>query len=678
MKKKTTKKKPLSKLHIPKITIHKNSKLDRERFGTFPLEHYSYSSFVKFGANPIMFKINNINGDILDTTSSASSVLGKACHKALQAYLGGDPDYPTPADDGEAIVHGHNVGHEYLKNYSDGFIEYTATIPNRQVLNEKYAFSYFGYIKEFNAKKEIKEVVSVEQEMKYKIDIEGREMPIPLKGYIDVLYLDHKDRLKIRDHKFSATHSNPDKVDGQKLVQAAFNFFLAYAYTGQIPYSITFAEFKTSENKVKDKPQTQNYEIVFAENPLIFDLFYRLYEDITNGILGKMVFVPNMTTMYDNEVALLAYIHRLDVDESKAIAFKEMQVDNVTDFLKKKIQKDGAMKQYLETVSKKFISATNLNYKEMTIQERIKMKLAEHGLGLEFHSEVKGSSITLYRFEPSIGLKMSKIDLYARDIEQVVEVSNIRVLAPIKDSGLIGFEVPNKVRTYPGLPEFNGYNIAVGETITGEVRRYDIRTAPHMLVAGSTGTGKSVWLNNLITQLINTENSEIHLFDPKEVELSHFEGKNNVVEYQSNHKKIVASIQKLVKEMNNRYKIMKDAKVKSIKDLPTMKYKFVVIDEYADLAISTANGVEDAIQMLAQKGRACGIHLIVATQRASTKIINGDIKTNFPVKVVFKMAKEIDSRVMLDESGAEKLLGNGDMLFYGDKGVERLQGYFTE
>ncbi len=618
-----------------------------------------------------MFKINIINRDYIDSTSSVSTVLGKACHKALQAYLGGDKNHPTPADEGEAIKHGHDIGLEYLQNYSDGFIEFNGKIPNRQVLQEKYAFCYFGYIKDFDFKNEVKEIVSVEQEMKYTVEVNGKLLPIPLKGYIDLLYKDHSDKLKIRDHKFTGAYSSEDKIDGGKLIQGVFNYFLAYAHTGIAPYSIVFAEFKTTENRDKTR-QTKEFEIVFDESSLPFDLFYRLYADITDALLGKQVYVPNFNAMWDNEVAILAYIHRLDDDEERARAFKELKVDNITDFLKKKIQKTGSMKKYLDTVSSRFVSGATLNYKTMTIPEKIKMKLAEHGLGVEFFDMIKGNSITLYRFEPSIGLKMSKIEAYAKDIEQVVEVSNIRLLCPIRDSGLIGFEVPNAVRTFPEMKKTDsGFNLHIGVDILGKDRLFDIRQAPHLLVSGSTGSGKSHWLNIIIEQLLKIPEVELHLFDPKQVELAHFE--KQVTEYSDDPRTIGIALRRLIKEMNTRYKEMKKAGVKNIDQLPEMKYKFVVIDEFADLNMNGEVGV--SIQRLAQKGRACGIHLIIATQRASTKVISGDTKINFPARVVFKMAKEVDSRVMLDEAGAEKLLGRGDMLFLADQGVERLQGY---
>lgn len=664
----------MAKLTVPVVTKRgaKEQGLTGE-FSNFPVNHYSYSSFTKFGSDPFMFKVNYINGDQIETTSRPSNVIGKTMHKALEVYLGGNDDVPTPADDGEAIKVAHEYGLNYLNGYSDGFIEYNKTgVTNREKLNEKFAFTFFGYIKEFNYKKYVKELVLVEKMLKHKIQIGDKLLPIPLKGSADLVYIDMKDRLIIEDHKFSDRYSDEDKIDGAKLIQSAFNYFLVYAETGIKPYSMVFSEFKTIRN-ADGSPQIKKFEIVFEEHPLVFELFYRYYQDVTDALLGKQVYVPNVYAMFDKEVSLLAYIHRLDQDEEREKAFKKDKVNNITDFLKKRIQKDGAMKQYLETVTAKFVSAETLNYKNMTTEEKIKMKLAEHGLAVEFDSKVQGNSVELYRYEPSIGLKMSKIASYVKDIEQVVQKSGIRVLAPIPNSGLIGFEVPLDERTFPTLPSVKGFELAIGQTVMGKARRFDIRQAPHMLVAGSSGSGKSVFLNGIIQQLLQIPRVELHLFDPKQVELIGFEGHKKVVEYQSHHASIATSLELLVEEMERRYTELKDAGAKNIEGVLDMRYKFVIIDEFADLGMKTHVG--SLIQLLAQKGRACGIHLIIATQRASTSVISGDIKVNFPTRAVFRMSKSIDSRVMLDEDGAERLLGKGDMLFASDAGVERLQGF---
>ena len=621
-----------------------------------------------------MFKVNYINGDRIETTTSPSAVLGQSCHKALQAYLGGHPDFPTPADEGEAIQLGHDVGLKFLQEFPEGFIEYNTVIGNREKLMERYAFAYFGYIKESNYRNEVKETLIVEKGLKHKVSVDGRVLPVPLKGFPDIVYRDHEGRICIDDHKWTSRYSPEEAIDGEKLIQAVFLFYLVAAELGELPYKVKFREFKFIPNADKSK-QTKEFEIIYSDTPLAFDFFFRFYEDVTDALMGKAVFVPNIKAMYDKEVSILAYIHRLDIDEERARKFKEAQVDNITDFLKMRIQNDGNMKKYLDTVATKFISAKTMNYKDKPIEVRIKMKLAEHGMGLEFDSKVVGGSVTLYRYEPSIGLKMSKIEAYSKDIEQVIGISGIRILAPIPHSDLVGFEIPNENRRFPPVPINKGtFEIAIGETVDGKEKRFDIRNAPHMLVAGSTGSGKSVFLNSTIKQLLTVPEVDFHLFDPKQIELFQFDGHPKVKEYLHNPKSISIALEALVEEMENRYSKMQKAKARHISEMK-MKYKIVVIDEYADL--SMRGGVEGNIQLLAQKGRACGIHLIIATQRASTKVINGDIKVNFPVKAVFKMSKGVDSRVMLDEEGAEKLLGKGDMLFLGENGLERLQGYLS-
>lgn len=655
-----------------------------------------------------MFKVNNINGDQIETTTSPSNVIGRAVHQALQTYFGGG-EKPRPADEGDAIKAGHEVGIEFLKGFSDGLIEYNERFKNRAKIDEKYAFAFFGYLKELGFADDVKEILLVEKMLKYKIIADGQELPIPLKGSADLVYRDKENRIIIRDHKFTSKYSDEDAIDGAKLIQAAVNYFLVYAELGEAPYSMIYEEFKITENQDKSK-QTREFEIIFSKHPLVFDFFYRFYDDLTNALLGHQVYVPNLYAIFDREVSILAYIHRLDIDEEREKAFRKMKVDNVTDFLKKKIQKDGAMKKYFETVSSKFISSKTLNYASMTTEERIKMKLAEHGIALDFHSKIEGGSVTLYRYEPSVGLKMSKIEGYAKDIEQVVEMSGIRVLAPIPNSGLVGFEVPNKDRSFPGAsPANNTFEVPVGVNLLGETVTLDIREAPHILIAGTTGSGKSVCMTNMIENMLNIPNSEVHLIDPKMVELAPFA--DRAASYSEDIEAIKEKLAAFVAEMDIRYKCLQLKKARNIYGLPeghTMRHMFIFIDEFADLTMqdkhqrqkagkqstvkvtkaknvqlterSTAGvdaSIEDMIVRLAQKGRAAGMHIVMATQRPSVDVISGVIKANFPTRIAFRTASVIDSIVIIDQPGAEKLLGKGDMLLLNPalNGLERLQGF---
>ena len=670
--KKPTKIKP--NLKLPQIIKSLN---DHKTIENFPLKHYSYSTFVKFSTNPIMFKINYINGDRIDSTRNVSGVIGNAFHSAMDVFYAKFKD-----NEQDAIKQGLEVGMEYLTEYNDGFIEYSSVVETKQKAQDIFAFAFSSYVQE--KKQEDFELISTEEEILTGVNVEWNgkqiELPVPLKGRLDKL-IRKNGRLVITDYKTCRAFSDPDKIDGSKILQAVQYYFLVYAKYGEAPYSMIFEELKLTKNR-DGSPQIKEYEMVYEENDQFFDFYFRFYDDITRAINGEAVFVPNINDFFDNEVAMIAYIHRLDVPEQQAKLMKELRVNNITDLLKAKIQYAGNMRKLLKSVEEKFIQAKNINYESMEIQEKIQTKLMEHGMLIKFDSKIEGLSIDQYRYNPSIGLKMSRIKTYVADIEQVVGVSGIRILAPIPNTSFIGFEIPRKNRSFPeSKPVNNGFSLAMGVDIMGSTYEFDVRKAPHLLIAGATGSGKSVFLNSIISQLSTIKNVDLHLFDPKMVELSRFQ--KNAVEYHSDIEGVWMAISDLVVEMNNRYQILSKAGCRNIEEYGKMNYKFVVIDEFGDLIISKVKDgktnlsaeIEKNILLLAQKARACGIHLIIATQRPSTDIVTGSIKANFPTKVAFRTAKETDSRVLLDESGAEKLLGKGDMIFSSDDGQIRLQGF---
>lgn len=639
----------------------------------FPLKYISYSSMVKFCTNPLLFKIKSINGDIIDTAMGASGILGQAFHHAMEIYQGGNDSYPITSEK-EAIEMGLKGGMEFLEAYNDGFISFSKTIPNKQKLFDLLSFCFNSYIQEvsYNNKN-----VSVEEEIHKDISVSWNgtniSLPIPLKGYLDLIIEDDDGEFIIKDYKTCYTFSDPEKIDGAKIIQSVIYFLLVFAKYGKTPKKLVFEEVKYTKNSSGGN-QVQRYEIIYEDNPLYFDFFFRLYEDMIRALNGEMVYVPNLDARYDNEVAIISYIHRLDIPEEQAKIFKKNKVTNITDLLKKEIQTASNMRALMKAVENSLVEAKSIDYSNMKIEEKIQTKMMEHGMIIKFDSVIHGASVDLYRFTPSIGLKMSRIRNYVDDIQQVLGAKSIRVLAPIPATTLIGFEVSKEDRTYPKVPkmEKGGFNIAIGQDVYGKDRRFDIRTAPHILISGTSGSGKSVLLNTLIDQIVQIPEAELHLFDPKFVELFNWSKHKNVIEYRDNSVEISKALSKMVTLMDKRYKEMKELGLKN-NESGHFPYKFIIIDEYADL--SMREDVSSSIQYLAQKGRACGIHLIISTQRASTKIIQGDIKVNFPCRIVLKMDKEASSRVMLDEGGAEKLLGKGDLLFLADNGIERLQGY---
>lgn len=628
-----------------------------------------------FSTNPILFKIKYINRDKFDTTTNISAVIGQSVHRAMEVYY--SPE--SPKDEGEAIKLALQEGMEFMQNYPEGFINWSAKIETRQKALELVSFAVTEYVK--TAKRDEEETLSCEEALISNVDIDWRgqrlALPVTLKGYTDRITRDKEGRLKIRDYKTCDRFSDGDKIDGGKILQAVEYYLLVHARYGEAPYSLIYEEIKTSKNS-DGSQQVREYEIIFEKHEMYFDFYFRFYQDMIRALNGEMVYVPNVRTMFDNEVSIVAYIQRLDVTEEAAKLMKKHQVTTLTELLKKEINTAANMRKLLEGAADKLIQAKSINYENMDNQEKIATKLLEHGIVLKFDSVIEGASVDLYRYAPSIGIKMSKIRQYADDIQQVLGVGSARVLAPIKGTSLVGFEVPRPIRRFPELPASEGLNLAIGETLDGQVRRFDLREAPHMLVGGSSGSGKSVFLHGLIKQLITMPNVQLHLYDPKRVEFTQY--KKEVLEYLYDAEEITTSLSYLVDEMDARYESLERAGARDISEMNGMSYKVVIIDEYADIAARQSgnndrNLAATYIQLIAQKGRAAGIHIVLATQRASTKIITGDVKVNFPVKAVFRMAKAVDSRVMMDEEGAERLLGKGDMLFANDAGMERLQGY---
>ncbi len=309
-----------------------------------------------------------------------------------------------------------------------------------------------------------------------------------------------------------------------------------------------------------------------------------------------------------------------------------------------------------------------------------------------------GPSVTRYELEPAPGVKVSKIVNLSDDIALSLAATGVRIEAPIPGKAAIGIEVPNKEVSGVQLREVlessqfqeasSKLTVALGKDIAGNAIIADLAKMPHMLVAGATGSGKSVCINTLITSILfkaTPDEVKFVLIDPKMVELSNYNGIPHLMApVVTDAKKAASALNWAVQEMERRYNIFATAGVRDIgrynQTIDTNKLPFVVviIDELADLMMVAPVDVEDAICRLAQKARAAGIHLVLATQRPSVDVITGIIKANVPSRISFAVSSQIDSRTILDMSGAEKLLGKGDMLYYpvGAPKPLRVQGAF--
>lgn len=328
---------------------------------------------------------------------------------------------------------------------------------------------------------------------------------------------------------------------------------------------------------------------------------------------------------------------------------------------------------------------------------RLEQTLRDFGVEASINQVTVGPTITRYEIQPRPGVKVSKIVNLTDDIALSLAAKSIRMEAPIPGKNAIGIEVPNEESQMVGIreimesKEFNGYPsklaMGLGKDVAGRIIIGDIAKMPHLLIAGSTGSGKSVCVNTLITSLVykaKPDEVKLILIDPKVVELSNYNGiPHLLIPVVTDPKKAANALTWAVTEMNRRYKLFADTQVKDIKsynektDNPLPRI-VIIIDELADLMMVSANDVEDCIHRLAQMARAAGMHLIVATQRPSVDVITGVIKANIPSRIAFAVSSQTDSRTIIDMGGAEKLLGKGDMLFYplGAAKPVRLQGAF--
>ena len=340
---------------------------------------------------------------------------------------------------------------------------------------------------------------------------------------------------------------------------------------------------------------------------------------------------------------------------------------------------------------------------------KLQRTLQNFGVGVTITNISGGPSVTRYELQPEQGVKVSKIVNLADDIKLNLAAEDIRIEAPIPGKAAIGIEVPNKEKqmvAFRDLLESDEFKkaksktiFAAGKDIAGKTVVADIEKMPHLLIAGQTGSGKSVCINTIIMSILykaSPSDVKLIMIDPKVVELSVYNGiPHLLIPVVTDPKKAAAALNWAVNEMEERYKkfaehkarniIGYNAQIDQIEDVPgkdrpeKIPQIIVIVDELADLMMTAGTDVEDAIQKLAQKARAAGIHLIIATQRPSVNVITGVIKANIPSRIAFSVASGIDSRTILDETGAEKLLGKGDMLFhpyYISKPV-RVQGAFV-
>jgi len=672
------------------------------------IDYWSYSSMSSLLSNPLNFKKKYIL-KVYDEPMSPSGVVGTACHKVAEAYFGSGKERDEAIDEGT----------RYIDSVSDKEIDFGKTGSREKILKEfTQAIQFF-----FEELPQYHEILGVEYSATTEITtVDGNVLPLPAKAKIDLISRTKTGEIEVIDWKFVRSYTDEDVTDFGKFLQAMFDYHIVKAKFDEAPARVIFREVKISKNK-DNTPQLQDYVIDFNEGTIYGDFatFYKLYNETTKYISSPTsIYLPNPNDFFNGQNSFDAF--RLGIIGTEAPVAVKRKVE----------QKVFVDKAFVASASDKVENAN------LSDEEKIRLKLQEFAMPVSMEETFVGATVTKYTLKPSRGIPMSKIARVGNDIALALGAESVRIEAPIRGTNLVGIEVPSKTRKRIDLADNHlkkgTTNIPIGIDVFGKVHYKDIADMPHLLIAGATGSGKSVMLNVILTALTKQNTADdlrLILVDPKQVELNEYakvphldrpivttnEGAVEVIDY-------------AVKLMEERYSLLSKAGVRNIEEYnrkrknPLSKY-VIVIDEFADLMMTAKKSdssdldikaftekinqlaafkllagkkvtqkdiketiselkkdalpeVETSIIRIAQKARAVGIHLILATQRPSADVVTGLIKANIPTKIAFATTSEVNSRIILDESGAEELIGKGDMLFLdpNNKGLKRLQGLY--
>lgn len=552
-----------------------------------PIDSLSYSAMMQLLRSPLIFKLKYVLG-IYDGKRSMSSMIGSACHLALRFYYGGDKDRPVPADLVEARGIAMEVGLTFLTEYQDDYINYGKT-GSREAMLKGYAQAMRLYWIE---EPQYHEILACEEKVTANImSDDGQEFPLSAVAIPDLVHRRVDGGIEAVDDKFVRTFTRYENEDGDphedytKIVQAMFIYFTLKA-KGTIIDRVLFREVKWSENK-DGGPQIRDYAIPTDHQPYHV-LFQNLYKDVVRYLSSDPIFLPNLSDPFDGEQAGLLYAQGLISADMSDVAITHKVVD-------------------VARVHKSFV-ASRLERAEnshLPPEQRVKVMLGEFGIPVEPAGVHVGPSVTQYRFKVSAGVRMATIQKHKNDIAGVLEAKGaVRILTPIEGTSLVGVEVENDRRVAmklsPAYFREHSLELPLGIDVSGNAIYLPLGKAPHVLIGGTTGSGKSVLMKNIITGLtkqLTPDELVLTLIDPKRVELAsfarkpHLHGKGVIFE----HKAALGALLELTDAMDKRYTILEKAGKRDIDEFNASKrdeskrlpYMVAVVDEFADLMLQS-------------------------------------------------------------------------------------------
>lgn len=506
-------------------------------------------------------------------------------------------------------------------------------------------------------------ILGIEKDMLHAVsDTIGGSMivsPLPFKGIADLIY-EEKGDIIVEDFKFVSSHTPVD--DGPHpnyWTQAMFYYYLVKAEYKKDPKEIRFREIKGSKNKAGASQQnviTLNYQSEDFELQKSF-FWYQL-----KGMLKMIEDADVDTYMVYNTFDMLSGREAFQQLISTQFGYAQDPLDK-SDLVR---TEKGAIKET------QFIEQKTPD----SMEEKMQFKFQEFGIALQFVEKKEGHAYDRYLFKPNRGVEMAKIRKYVDDVSQATEIENVRILAPVPGTSYVGVEIPRVERKFE---QYKEGTMPIGVDIDGKVYTFDLAdpNTPHMIVAGRTGSGKSQFLKVLIES--RPARTSLCIIDPKRVELTQYKKLCGRDDYGCDPLEAWFMLSNLKDRMDERYRYMEDHGHTDISQGTKYDRVMVIIEEYAALRLDKkyGNEIEDLIIQLTNLGRAAGIHMILATQRPDVKIISGRIKANIGCRVCFATSSQIDSKIILDTIGAEKLAGKGDMLYlYPGQEPVRLQSFY--
>lgn len=667
--------------------MHTYKSLDQDQqqevFSQFLIDSWSYSKVTSFARNEKAFEMNYIFG--LYGKNSATSVAGNAYHEALRWYFGQKKGGETPD-----LAELEAVAFQYIEDVDANWWKLQKTTPTIEECQKKACTTVAALLKNFVGEKstyedDIEEILDVEIKGEEFVTVNGVDIPLPCKYVIDLVVKTKRGKIAIIDHKSKASYTGDDEIALSIGVQA-ITYILCYeAKTGQPVDEVWFVENKYSQNKDKS-PQLNCFKLSIDQNSR------KLYEALLYEPLKRMisavhdpdyVYLINDSDNYVDRAELYDFWARTMISEVEDFNVEESKKELVSKRLKK--IRDASISSINPQVIKNFKENAasfiqyDLSNKNMTQEQKIEHVLRSFGIIVRVAHRFEGYSSNTYLLEVSAGVKVSSIHSRRLDIANALDVANVRISNELivhdgKSYLSIDFAKKREANLIFEPSDLKEMKIPIGKDNFDNVIVWDLEnhSTPHVLICGATGSGKSVCIKSTMEYALLADVNKIVILDPK-FEFTEYNRKRRVKVY-NEIEDIEAAMAKLVQEMNEYVRSGYNSKT------------LIVFDEFADAVAQARKGkalmgeksLEENLRILLQKGRSTGFRIIAATQRASVKVITGDAKVNFPVQICFRVPKEADSRVVLDEGGAESLAGMGDGLIKSPEynQVVRFQAYY--